>query len=352
MPGRLSMGGLQQQQQHRGGGLDGVGDLVGAGGPDSMAFPSSSQGSLGSQLGGDNLQQHQQQMDAAQDSQNQQQQQHQQQQQMSMPYNQQHMLPQTQQQPQPPVKMENGGVLGGVKLEQQQMGQPDQNGPAQMLRSSSGGVKLEPQLQLRGLGAVKMEHQSSDPSVFLQQQQQQQQQHMLQLSKQNPQVAAAQLSLLQQQQRFLHLQQQQQQQQQQQILKNLPLQRNQLQQQQQQQQQQHQQLLRQQSLNMRTGKTPAYEPGTCAKRLTHYMYHQQNRPQVNPQRLFQTDGDVIATSMDTYNSKYCYRTITLNTGETLSMNILPLVPRRGGVFLCTEMVAKLLEFSLRFWIPL
>jgi hypothetical protein len=347
------MGGLQQQQQHRGGGLDGVGDLVGAGGPDSMAFPSSSQGSLGSQLGGDNLQQHQQQMDAAQDSQNQQQQQHQQQQQMSMPYNQQHMLPQTQQQPQPPVKMENGGVLGGVKLEQQQMGQPDQNGPAQMLRSSSGGVKLEPQLQaLRGLGAVKMEHQSSDPSVFLQQQQQQQQQHMLQLSKQNPQVAAAQLSLLQQQQRFLHLQQQQQQQQQQQILKNLPLQRNQLQQQQQQQQQQHQQLLRQQSLNMRTGKTPAYEPGTCAKRLTHYMYHQQNRPQVNPQRLFQTDGDVIATSMDTYNSKYCYRTITLNTGETLSMNILPLVPRRGGVFLSTEMVAKLLEFSLRFWIPL
>ncbi|RLN01077.1 hypothetical protein C2845_PM06G12350 [Panicum miliaceum] len=49
MPGGLPMGGLQQQQQqhHRGGGLDGVGDLVGAGGPDSMAFPSSSHGSLG-----------------------------------------------------------------------------------------------------------------------------------------------------------------------------------------------------------------------------------------------------------------------------------------------------------------
>jgi hypothetical protein len=80
------------------------------------------------------------------------------------------------------------------------------------------------------------------------------------------------------------MQQQHQQQQQQQILKNLPLQRNQLQQQQQQhqQQQQQQQLLRQQSLNMRTpGKSPPYEPGTCAKRLTHYMYHQQNRPQVS-----------------------------------------------------------------------
>ncbi|TVU51093.1 hypothetical protein EJB05_02500, partial [Eragrostis curvula] len=222
MPGGgLPMGALQQ----RGGGLDGVGDLVGSGGPDAMSsFPSSSQGSMGSQLGNDNLQQQQQQqMDVSQDSQQQQQHHHHQQhqQQLSMPYNQHHMLPQTQQQPQqgqqPAVKLENGGVLGSVKMEQQ-MGQPDQNGPAhaQMLRSSSG-VKLEPQLQaLRSLGAVKMEHQSSDPSVFLQQQQQQ------------------------------HQQQQQ------------------------------------QILNMRTpGKPTPYEPGTCAKRLTHYMYHQQNRPQDN-----------------------------------------------------------------------
>ncbi|ONM33708.1 Transcriptional corepressor SEUSS [Zea mays] len=281
MPGSgagLPIGGLQ----HRGG-LDGVGDLVGTGGPDSMVFSSSSSapGSFGNQLGADGLQQQQMQLDAPHDSQNQQQQQ----QQMPMTYNQQHMMPQTQQQQQPAVKLENGGVLGGVKLEQQ-MGQPDQSVSTQMQRSSSGGVKLEPQLQaLRSLGAVKMEHQSSDPSVVLQQQQHQQQRHMLQLSKQNPQAAATQLSLLQQQQLFLQLQQQQQQhQQQQQILKNLPLQRNQLQQQQQQQQQQqhqHQQLLRQQSLNMRAGKTPAYEPGTCAKRLTHYMYHQQNRPQDN-----------------------------------------------------------------------
>ncbi len=48
------------------------------------------------------------------------------------------------------------------------------------------------------------------------------------------------------------------------------------------QQQQQQQLLRQQSLNMRTpGKPTPYEPGTCAKRLTHYIYHEQNRPQVS-----------------------------------------------------------------------
>jgi hypothetical protein len=279
MPGGgIPMGALQQ----RGAGMDGVGDLVGSAGPDATSFPTSSQGSMGNQLGSDTLQQ-QQLMDAQQYSQ--QQQQHQQRQ-MSMPYNQHHMLPQTSQQPQQPqqsagMNLENGGGFSGVKMDQQ-MGHPDQNGPAQMLPSSSG-AKLEPQSQaLRSFGAVKMDRQSSDPSVFLQQQQQQrqqQQQHMLQLSKQNPQVAATQMSLLQQQQqqqRYRHLQQQQQQHQQQ-ILKNLPLQRNQMQ-----QQQQQQQLLRQQSLNMRTpGKPTPYEPGTCAKRLTHYIYHEQNRPQVS-----------------------------------------------------------------------
>uniref|UniRef100_A0A0E0MDN3 Transcriptional corepressor SEUSS n=1 Tax=Oryza punctata TaxID=4537 RepID=A0A0E0MDN3_ORYPU len=271
--GGLPMNNLQQQR----GGLDGSGDLVGVGGSDSLSFPSSSQVSLGNQLGSDNLhpppqhQQQQQHLDAMQDLQ-QQQQQHQQQ--LPMSYNQQQLPPQPPQQPQATVKLENGGSTGGVKLEPQ-MGQPDQNSSAQMMRNASN-VKIEPQqLQaLRSLSAVKMEQPTSDPSAFLQQQQQQQ--HLLQLTKQNPQAAAAaQLSLLQQQ-RILQMQQQQQQQQQ--ILKNLPLQRNQLQQ----QQQQQQQLLRQQSLNMRTpGKLAPYEPGTCAKRLTHYMYHQQNRPQDN-----------------------------------------------------------------------
>jgi len=250
-------------------------------------------------MGSDNLQvtsQQQQQMDAVQDMQ--------QQQQLPMSYSQQQLPAQHSQQlqqPQATVKLENGGSMVSIKSEQQ-MGQPEQNGPAQMMRSA-GCVKLEPQqLQaqmMRSLSSVKMEQQSSDSSAFLQQQQQQQQHHLLQLTKQirncpdlvsmggpnttaNPQAAAAaaaQLTLLQQQ-RLLHMQQQHQQQQ---ILKNLPLQRNQLQQQQQhQQQQQQQQLLRQQSLNMRTpGKSSPYEPGTCAKRLTHYMYHQQNRPQDN-----------------------------------------------------------------------
>ncbi|KAL5203980.1 hypothetical protein ABZP36_008851 [Zizania latifolia] len=276
-PGSMPGGGLPMNTLQQRGGLDGAGDLVGAGGSDPLSFPSSSQVSLGNQLGSDNLQpppqhqQQQQQLDAMQELQQQQQQQ------LPMSYSQQQLPLQPPQQPQATVKLENGVSTGGVKLEQQ-MGQPDQNGPAQMMRNASN-VKLEPQqLQaLRSLSAVKMEQPSSDPSAFLQQQQQQQQ--LLQLTKQNPQAAAAaQLSLLQQQ-RILQMQQQQQQQQQH-ILKNLPLQRNQLQQQQQQQQQQ--QLLRQQSLNMRTpGKMAPYEPGTCAKRLTHYMYHQQNRPQDN-----------------------------------------------------------------------
>ncbi|VAI03298.1 unnamed protein product [Triticum turgidum subsp. durum] len=312
-PGQMANGGLPMNTLQQRGGLDGAGDLIGMGGSDPM---SSSQVSLGNHLGSDNLQQ-QQKMDM-QDLQ--QQQQHHQQ--LPMSYNQQQLSTQPLQL-HATVKMENGGSIGGVKLEQQ-MGQLDQNGPAQMMRNA-GNVKFEPhQLQsLRGLGAVKMEQPNSDPSAFLQQQQQQQQQHhLLQLTKQNPQAAAAaQLNLLQQQ-RIMHMQQQQQQQ----ILKNLPLQRNQLQQQQQQQQQQHQhqqqQLLRQQSLNIRTpGKPASYEPGTCAKRLTHYMYHQQNRPQC--------------------------RIIILSTGETLSMSISRQLPKRGGVYLSTELVVKLLEFSLR-----
>uniref|UniRef100_A0A0E0MDN1 Transcriptional corepressor SEUSS n=1 Tax=Oryza punctata TaxID=4537 RepID=A0A0E0MDN1_ORYPU len=198
--GGLPMNNLQQQR----GGLDGSGDLVGVGGSDSLSFPSSSQVSLGNQLGSDNLhpppqhQQQQQHLDAMQDLQ-QQQQQHQQQ--LPMSYNQQQLPPQPPQQPQATVKLENGGSTGGVKLEPQ-MGQPDQNSSAQMMRNASN-VKIEPQ-QLQALRSLSA------------------------------------------------------------------------------QQQQQQQLLRQQSLNMRTpGKLAPYEPGTCAKRLTHYMYHQQNRPQDN-----------------------------------------------------------------------
>lgn len=161
-----------------------------------------------------------------------------------------------------------GGGLGGlgpVKLEQSN----DQHGQQQQLQSlrNLGQVKLEPQqLQsMRSLGPVKMEPQHSDQSLFLHQQQQQQQQ-FLHMSRQSPQAAAAQINLLHQQ-RLLQLQQQQQQQQ---LLKAMPQQRSQLQQQ-----------FPAQNMALRSPVKPVYEPGMCARRLTHYMYQQQHRPENN-----------------------------------------------------------------------
>ncbi|XP_058089755.1 transcriptional corepressor SEUSS-like isoform X2 [Magnolia sinica] len=187
-------------------------------------------------------------------------------QQFPVPHNQ----PQ-QQQPQQQYQSLRGGLsnLATVKMEPQMSN--DQNGPQQQqqqqMQSSRnmGHVKLEPQQlpSLRNLSQVKMEPQHSEQSLYLQQQQQQQQ--MLQMSRQTSPAAAAQMTLLQQQQRFLQLQQQHQQQQQ--MLKALPPQRSQL-----------------QDLRMpvRSAVKPAaYEPGTCARRLTNYMYHQQHRPTDN-----------------------------------------------------------------------
>ena len=161
------------------------------------------------------------------------------------------------------------GGLGPVKLEPQVN---DQHGPQQQLQSlrNIGPVKLEPQQipTMRSLAPVKMEPQHSDQSLFLHQQQQQQQQHqqqLLHMSRQSPQATAAQISLLQQQ-RFLQLQQQQQQQ----LLKAIPQQRSQLQQQQ----------FQAQNLPLRPPVKPGYEPGMCARRLTHYMYQQQHKPNV------------------------------------------------------------------------
>ncbi|GMH00881.1 hypothetical protein Nepgr_002720 [Nepenthes gracilis] len=163
------------------------------------------------------------------------------------------------------------GSVAPVKLEPQVTN--DQHGQQQQLQSlrSLGQVKLEPeQLQtMRNLTSVKMEPQHLDQSLFLNQQQQQQQQQLLQMSmsRQNSQaVAAAQLNLLHQH-RLLHLQQQQQQHQ---ILKALPQQRSQLQQQ-----------FQTQNLGIRSPVKPAYEPGMCARRLTQYMYQQQQRPDGN-----------------------------------------------------------------------
>ncbi|XP_047169423.1 transcriptional corepressor SEUSS-like [Vigna umbellata] len=160
------------------------------------------------------------------------------------------------------------GGMGPVKLEPQvnndQLGQQQQ--PLQSLRSLSS-VKLEPQQMqtMRTLGPVKMEPQHSDQPLFLQQQQQQQQQQFLHMSSQSSQATAAQINLLRQH-RLLQLQQQHQQQQ---LLKAMPQQRSQLPQQ-----------FQQQNMLMRSVK-PAYEPGMCARRLTHYMYQQQHRPEDN-----------------------------------------------------------------------
>ncbi|XP_022939024.1 transcriptional corepressor SEUSS-like isoform X1 [Cucurbita moschata] len=169
--------------------------------------------------------------------------------------------------------------VGPVKLEPQvtsndQLGQQQQQ-HLQTLRNLVP-VKLESQrLQsLRGLTPVKMEPQQSDQSLFLQQQQQQQQhqlqqpqsQQFLHMSRQPSQAAAAQINLMHQQ-RLLQLQQQHQQQH---LLKSMPPQRPQL--------QQHYQ---QQNLSLRSPVKPGYEPGMCARRLTHYMYHQQHRPEDN-----------------------------------------------------------------------
>lgn len=188
--------------------------------------------------------------------------------------------------------------LGGVpvKLEPQVSG--DQHGPPQQqqlqpIRGHSQ-VKLEPQqLQsMRSMGHVKMEPQHSDQSMFMHQQQQhqqhqqqqqqhqqqqQQQQHQQQLlqqmsmSRQSPQAAAAAQFNLLQQQRLLQLQQQQQQQQQQHhLFKNIPQQRSQL-----------QQAFPAQNLPLRSPVKSVYEPGMCARRLTLYMYQQQQRPEDN-----------------------------------------------------------------------
>ncbi|KAL0326086.1 UNVERIFIED_CONTAM: Transcriptional corepressor SEUSS [Sesamum radiatum] len=129
-----------------------------------------------------------------------------------------------------------------------------------------GSVKLEQQqLQsVRSLGSVKMEPQHSDPSLFLQQQQQQQQQQQLLLSRQSSQAAAA--AQILHQQRLMQIQHQQQQQ----LLKSMPQQRSPLQPQ-----------FQPQSLPIRSPVKPVYEPGMGARRLTHYMYQQQHRPEDN-----------------------------------------------------------------------
>ncbi|XP_051139894.1 transcriptional corepressor SEUSS isoform X2 [Andrographis paniculata] len=179
-------------------------------------------------------------------------------QQFSVPSNPQQQQQSQQQQFQ---AMQSGlGGVGQIKLESGTNEQATQQ--LQSLRNL-GSMKLEPQqLQsIRNLGSVKMEPQHSDSSLFLHQQQQQQQQQLL-LSRQSPQAAAA--AQIFHQQRLMQFQQQQQ------LLKSMPQQRSSLQPQ-----------FQQQNLPLRSPVKPIYEPGMCARRLTHYMYQQQHRPEDN-----------------------------------------------------------------------
>ncbi|KAD6796170.1 hypothetical protein E3N88_07066 [Mikania micrantha] len=157
------------------------------------------------------------------------------------------------------------GGVGQVKLEPQmtnfQHGQTAQQ--LQALRNL-GQMKMELQhtQSMSNLLPVKLEPQHSDQSLFLHQQQQQQQQ-FLNASRQSPQAAAAaQINLLHQH-RLLQLHQQQ-------LMKNIPQQRPPMQPQ-----------FQQPNLALRSPAKPVYEPGTCARRLTHYMYQQQHRPEDN-----------------------------------------------------------------------
>ncbi|CAA2979504.1 Hypothetical predicted protein [Olea europaea subsp. europaea] len=163
-----------------------------------------------------------------------------------------------QQQQQLPTMRAGLGGIGPVKLEPRVMN--DQTLQQLQVLRNLGTVKLEPQQMqgIRSLPPAKMEPQHSDQSLFLHQQQQQQQQ--LLMSRQSSQVAtAAQI------QRLMQLQHQQQPQ----LLKAMPPQMPPLQTQ------------FQPNLPIRSPIKPVYEPGTCARRLTHYMYQQQHRPEDN-----------------------------------------------------------------------
>ncbi|TMW89834.1 hypothetical protein EJD97_016575 [Solanum chilense] len=151
------------------------------------------------------------------------------------------------------------GSLAPVKMETQVTN--DQTPQQLQALRNLAPVKMEPQQiqSMRGLAPVKVEQQQSDPSLFLHQQQQQQ---FLQMSRQSPQAAAA--AQLLHQQRLMQFQHHHQ------LLKNAPQQRNPLQQQ-----------FQPQNLAVRPPVKAVYEPGMCARRLTHYMYQQQHRPEDN-----------------------------------------------------------------------
>ncbi|WVY91338.1 hypothetical protein V8G54_036852 [Vigna mungo] len=99
---------------------------------------------------------------------------------------------------------------------------------------------------------------------------------------------------------------------------------------------------------MRSPVKPPYEPGMCARRLTHYMYQQQHRPEVRIilDIVFSLNIYIFCLINDAFTLNLC-RIITLNSGGNLLLSILLRMPKRSGVFPCMEVADKLLEFSLR-----
>ncbi|XP_042040256.1 transcriptional corepressor SEUSS-like isoform X1 [Salvia splendens] len=164
-----------------------------------------------------------------------------------------------QQQQQQQYQGMHAGLGGGGHLKLEPQVTNEQTPQQLQTMRNLGPVKLEPQQlhNMRGLGPVKMAPQQSDSSLFMHQQQQQ---HHL-LSRQSSQAGVA--AQILHQQRLMQIQQHQ-------LLKSMPQQRSQLQSQ-----------FQNQNLPIRSPVKPVYEPGTCARRLTHYMYQQQHRPEDN-----------------------------------------------------------------------
>ncbi|KAH9616839.1 hypothetical protein KSS87_022380, partial [Heliosperma pusillum] len=230
---------------------------------------------------------------------------------------------------QQPYQSIRGGLGGGVLMKSEPQVTRNQHGDPQQQQLQSlrglGQVKLEPQhhQNMQSVGSVKMGSQQSDQSLFMQQQQQQQQQQLMQqmsMPRQSSHAAAAtQLNLLQQQ-KILQLHQQHQHQ----LLKSIPQQRS-----------QSQPQFSPQNVPLRSPvKKSVYEPGMCARRLTHYMYQQQHRPEVN-------------ASVLTLPVCKCRVITILSFGESSSLSILLQMPKRSGAFLCMEAIDKQLEFSHR-----
>ncbi|CAL9754038.1 unnamed protein product [Musa acuminata subsp. burmannicoides] len=158
----------------------------------------------------------------------------------------------------------NVGSAAFVNMEPQ-MGSSDQNGPLQHSQSPchTGTVNLEPhQLHSgRGLGPGKMESEHSYSALFLQQQQEQQL-----FKKPRPRPKAAYEHISMQQQQLLQMPGPPSQAASAQISP------------------QQQQILSQQDQLQPVQpkvKSTLYEPGICARSLTHYMYRKQHRPHDN-----------------------------------------------------------------------